>query len=283
MVAKLRPFSGAVRNARGCSHRHVAHSAEPFRREFTPYVGDESGGGAVADVKAAEVEAAEATLLTLSGTAGASQFYSHSRTNDANSLGPHQYHHTPVNKPVRGSGDGSTVIVKGDNVFGTTVSKSFPSSRGGSDTISLSISSYRVVKSRKEGQHAQFLVVYRDGSFRETIGVWKRFSDFERLANKVSFGHESCNVQNCSAALHPLHIEADYDVEPLPNAITSWKLLKKRQRWFRCLDAGYLSLKVFLLERFLHDILFESSSPGLLREFVGVNIHSSKTSLLNAY
>jgi len=257
--------------------------ADTYGSHFAPYVGDESGGGGVADVKTAEVDAAEATLLTLTGTAGASQFYSHSRTNDANSLGPQQYHHTPVNKPVRGSGDGSTVIVKGDNVFGTTVSKSFPSPRGGSDTISVSISNYRVIKSRKEGQHAQFLVVYRDGSFRETIGVWKRFSDFERLANKVSFGHESCNVQNCSAALHPLHIEADYDVEPLPNAITSWKLLKKRKRWFRCLDAGYLSLKVFLLERFLHDILFESSSPGLLREFVGVNIRSSKTSLLNAY
>ena len=262
--------------------------AETYGSHFTPYIGDEGGGGGVADVKAAEVEAAEATLMfRMSGTAGASQFYSHARTNDASSLGPHQYHHTPVNKPVRGSGDGSTVVVKGDNVFGTTVSKSFPNPRGGSDTISVSIASYRVVKSRKEGQHAQFLVVYRDGSFRETIGVWKRFSDFERLANKVSFGHESCNVQNCSVALaplHPLHIEADHDVEPLPNAITSWKLLKKRQRWFRCLDAGYLSLKVFLLERFLHDILFESTSPRLLREFVGVSIHSgSKTSLLNAY
>ena len=29
------------------------------------------------------------------------------------------------------------------------------------------------------------------------------------------------------------------------------------------------SLKVFLLERFLHDICFESSSPKLLRDFVG--------------
>ena len=57
------------------------------------------------------------------------------------------------------------------------------------------------------------------------------------------------------------------------------KLLKKRQRWFRCLDAGYLSLKVFLLERFLHDILFESSNPQILRDFVGV--HTSEASKLN--
>ena len=57
------------------------------------------------------------------------------------------------------------------------------------------------------------------------------------------------------------------------------KLLKKRQRWYRCLDAGYLSLKVFLLERFLHDILFESSNPQILRDFVGTN--SSEASKLN--
>ena len=57
------------------------------------------------------------------------------------------------------------------------------------------------------------------------------------------------------------------------------RLLKKRQRWYRCLDAGYLSLKVFLLERFLHDILFESSNPQILRDFVGVN--SSEASKLN--
>jgi hypothetical protein len=54
----------------------------------------------------------------------------------------------------------------------------------------------------------------------------------------------------------------------LPNAVTSWKLLLKRKRWYRCLDAGYLSLKAFLLERFLHDVLFESSTPDILHDFV---------------
>ena len=50
----------------------------------------------------------------------------------------------------------------------------------------------------------------------------------------------------------------------LPNALCSWKLLNQRKRWCRCLDADYLVLKVFLLERFLHDILFESLDPNLL-------------------
>lgn len=122
-------------------------------------------------------------------------------------------------------------------------------------------------KSKKHGKHAQFLVIYREGSIRDTIGVWKRYSDFKDLSKQVEGAHESCS--SVMANMSPLHITEEHDVEHLPNAITSWRLLKKRQRWYRCLDAGYLSLKVFLLERFLHDILFESSSPKLLRDFVG--------------
>lgn len=39
---------------------------------------------------------------------------------------------------------------------------------------------------------------------------------------------------------------------------------------FRCLDVDYLILKTFLLERFLHDFIFESMSPNTVREFLGV-------------
>lgn len=107
-------------------------------------------------------------------------------------------------------------------------------------------------------------MIYSEGSVRDTIGIWKRYSDFRRLSEKVT--HEGCS--NVIANMSPLAVTEEHDVEHLPNAITSWRLLKKRQRWYRCLDAGYLSLKVFLLERFLHDILFESSTPDLLRDFV---------------
>jgi hypothetical protein len=222
-----------------------------------------------------------------------------------------------VNRTVhRADGTDLIVLVKGDNVFGTTVSKSFVRgppglSTGGVDTVNISIASYRVVEFRGgggnhhpnhgraaskpsgtsgggggggsvgsssagggnnnscagTGKYAQFLVIYREGSIRDTIGVWKRYSDFEELARKVTQSHEGCKF--AIANLSPLSVTEEPDVEHLPNAITSWRLLKKRQRWYRCLDAGYLSLKVFLLERFLHDILFESSSPKLLRDFVG--------------
>lgn len=172
------------------------------------------------------------------------------------------------------AGEGKlTVLVRGDNVFGTTVSKSFArvSEQGepiaGVDTINISVASYRVVESKKHGKYAQFLVIYREGSIRDTVGIWKRYSDFEELAHKVTQAHEGCAFANIS----PLAVAEESETEHLPNAITSWRLLKKRKRWYRCLDAGYLSLKVFLLERFLHDILFESSSPHLLRDFVGVD------------
>lgn len=158
---------------------------------------------------------------------------------------------------------------------GTTVSKSFARSNAngdtiaGVDTINISIASYRVVESKKHGKYAQFLVIYREGSIQDTVGLWKRYSDFEELAHKVTHAHESCTA--ALANISPLSVAEEPETEHLPNAITSWRLLKKRQRWYRCLDAGYLSLKVFLLERFLHDILFESSSPHLLRDFVGVS------------
>jgi len=194
------------------------------------------------------------------------------------SLGPHHHHHTLVNKRVRCEEDGDlVVVVRGDNVFGTTVSKSFAlkGDMPGADTVSISVASYRVVESKKHGKYAQFLVIYCEGGFRDTVGVWKRYSDFDKLSQKVTNGAESCS--SVLAGIHPLHTTSDDpEHELLPNAITSWKLLKKRQRWYRCLDAGYLSLKVFLLERFLHDILFESSSPQLVRDFVGVNIRDNK-------
>lgn len=108
-------------------------------------------------------------------------------------------------------------------------------------------------------------MIYREGSIRDTVGVWKRYSDFVELSRLVTASHEGCS--SVLANMSPLSITEEQEVEHLPNAITSWRLLKKRQRWYRCLDEGYLSLKVFLLERFLHDILFECTSPKLLRDF----------------
>jgi hypothetical protein len=196
---------------------------------------------------------------------------SHSQPPPAPPLGA--AHWESSGKKVQGD---LTVLVRGDNVFGTTVSKSFARSTSANglpvsvDTVNISIASYRVVEKRGQGKFAQYLVIYREGSVRDTVGVWKRYRDFEELAAKVN---NSSRKEGCTAVManiSPLHVTEENE-EDLPNAKTSWRLLKKRQRWCRCLDAGYLSLKVFLLERFLHDILFESSTPKLLRDFVGAD------------
>jgi len=187
-------------------------------------------------------------------------------------LGPYDHHHTVVNKTVKDhqTGDELTVLVKGDNVFGTTVSKSFLTNGnmpGPVESVSISVGSYRVVESKKHGKYAQFLVIFCAGTFRDTIGVWKRYSDFNKLSHQVTHGTESCT--SVLAGMGPLSVTED-PPEIMPNAMTSWSLVKKRKRWYRCLDAGYLSIKVFLLERFLHDILYESTSLDILRDFVGV-------------
>jgi hypothetical protein len=112
-----------------------------------------------ASVKAAQADVAEATLNQRLSTNGAVQMYfDPNRPKDYNlkTLGPHHHHHTLVNKKVKNANGENdlTVLVRGDNVFGTTVSKSFPrvNDKGepvdGIDTVSISIASYRVVEVR---------------------------------------------------------------------------------------------------------------------------------------
>mmetsp|Transcript_29973 Transcript_29973/g.69894 ORF Transcript_29973/g.69894 Transcript_29973/m.69894 type:complete len:630 (+) Transcript_29973:476-2365(+) len=195
------------------------------------------------------------------------------KMNDENSIATKSPTSLKKNSVPGTKSDGDlTVVLRGPNGYGTMVSKSFArSSENGAtimgvDTVNISIASYRVVESKKYGKFAQFLVIYREGGIRDTVGVWKRYRDFEELSHKVTQAHEGCAA--VIANMSPLAMTEEPEIEHLPNAIMSWRLLKKRKRWYRCLDANYLSLKVFLLERFLHDILFESSSPNLLREFV---------------
>jgi hypothetical protein len=158
----------------------------------------------------------------------------------------------PVSSPQTLDED-TVVLCKGRNAFGTTVSKSFAQTDADGImsvlTVNICIASYRVVECKHHGRYAQFHVIYREGNMRDTIGLWKRYRDFEMLANKLSVECEGCSTAH--------HGDGPNDeVEHLPNAVMSWRLMKKRKRWYRCLDAGYLSLKVFLLERFLHDVLF---------------------------
>ena len=80
---------------------------------------------------------------------------SSNRGRNIDSLGPLDPHLTVVNKKVKDveTNDELTIVVRGDNVFGTTVSKSFPKGAGAPQgeviTVSISIASYRVVEVRQ--------------------------------------------------------------------------------------------------------------------------------------
>lgn len=109
------------------------------------------------------------------GAAGAAQHYHLAKTGDS-SLGPHHPHHTMVNRTIHEKDGDLLIVCKGDNVFGTTVSKSFETVVGSgskrrteSVSVSVSVASYRVVECQKEKgkQYAQFLVIYCEGSFRD--------------------------------------------------------------------------------------------------------------------
>ena len=96
-------------------------------------------------VQIGEVEFSNGSGGSLSGG------YGGTRLNNGRVLGPYDHHHTVVNKTVKDheTGDKLTVLVKGDNVFGTTVSKSFltnGSMPGPVESVSVSVGSYRVVE-----------------------------------------------------------------------------------------------------------------------------------------
>ncbi|CBJ33192.1 conserved unknown protein [Ectocarpus siliculosus] len=141
----------------------------------------------------------------------------------------------------------SKVHYRATSPFGSAVSKSFQCDNCGQITsIMVHIPKFQIIQTGSD-VHAEYLIVVGLGTV--TLGVWRRFSEFQRLASKLSRSRRR---------------------DQFHNALCSWRCLRERQRWFRCLDVDYLILKTFLLERFLHDFVFESMSPNTVREFLGV-------------
>jgi len=139
------------------------------------------------------------------------------------------------------------VMYRGRNPFSNAVSKSFE--RREISSMTLQVPNFRIVRDKFGKEYAEYLVVV---SFTKqnpfTFGVWKRHSDFDKLANQVSY------LSNLSDAYN--------------NSLLSWQCVLSRKRWYKCLDKEYLALKCFLLERFVADLLFESPSPSLMHDFL---------------
>eukprot|EP01041_Mallomonas_annulata_P011604 gene11604-24297_t len=139
------------------------------------------------------------------------------------------------------------VLFRGEGPFSNAVSKCFANFSFSS--MRLQVPRFRITRLENAEIHAEYLVVVSLDNL--TFGIWKRHSDFKQLATQ----------------LHNIYESTDHEFK---NAILSWKCLLHKQRWFRCLDKDYLSLKCFLLERFMHDLLFESQSPKMINEFLGL-------------
>ena len=144
---------------------------------------------------------------------------------------------------------GAQLLLRESSPFGTSVTKSWRCDCCGELTsIMIRIPKYQIV--RKGGKsHAEYLVVARLGAV--TFGLWRRFAHFTALHDKIN---------------------KTLDKDDYQNTLWSWRCLRRRQRWFRCLDRDYLALKCFLLERFLHDAVFESASSTLFADFLEITL-----------
>lgn len=134
------------------------------------------------------------------------------------------------------------ILYQGDAPFSHSVSKSFMGNE--ISNLTIQIPAFRVIKA-EHSVHAEFLIVI--GINGIPFGVWRRHSNFQQLAAKLQENTIQYN-----------------------NAILSWSCLVHRKRWYKSLDNEYLAIKCFLLERFLHDILFESHNPLLLINFLNL-------------
>lgn len=158
----------------------------------------------------------------------------------------------------------SQVLYRTNSPFGTSVTKSFLCGVcAESTTVTVQIPKLQIVATPSD-VHAEYLVVAGIGSV--TLGVWRRSSHFSQLAEAIRTGGLPADAP--AAAREEAVATAAHLYQ---NSLASWTLLRRRQRWFRCLDKEYLVLKCFLLERFLHDLVFESRDVRHLIVFLGID------------
>lgn len=117
----------------------------------------------------------------------------------------------------------------------------------------MHIPKFQIVRTHGVFSHAEFLVVMGIGQI--TFGVWRRYTDFKTLAEQI--------VRDAKDG-------GNLDGSDLTNTVYAWRTLTRRKRWWRCLDTEYLSVKCFLLERFLHDLVLELGSLQRIQAFLGI-------------
>ena len=209
----------------------------------------------------------------------------------ANASLTHSYRHNGAeSKPSVDLETGITVLYTASHPNSYSVSKSFVYDELAA--MSLSIPKFRVVQDEDE-LYAEFLVeisVCAQGAASAVLfGSWRRYSQFralaksihdiQRVSQTIEFETKKSKEKKALKRSKKSYRTGKYEADDSPeeegrvyeNSLISWKCVVDRQQWYRCLDREYLHLKCFLLERFMHDVLFESSSSLLLRRFLGLD------------
>lgn len=129
--------------------------------------------------------------------------------------------------------------------------------------VTLQIPKYRTHLCDEDRRvYAEYMLLVKVDA--RTFGIWKRFSDFKVLAS---------NVQTQS--------KSSGNLRRFRKTIFSWEYLVSKQRWFRCVDKDYIRQKCILLERFMHELLFESATSDLILSFLDLLTEASRTSNCN--
>jgi len=190
------------------------------------------------------------------------------------------------------SGEVATLF-KDRGPFSKTVSKSFLNHKCASMTIQ--IPTYKISRFKNGEVYARFLVVVALSGV--SFGVWKRHNDFKELANSLqkkadesACDDSAINIEQVTDGISMTgqgcgqiggaidggvtrmvrHSGSHHESTQYKNSLLSWECILQKKRWYRCLEHGYLTLKCFLLERFMHDVLFESQTPELICDFLGM-------------
>lgn len=162
--------------------------------------------------------------------------------------------HTGTSRSKYDDCDASEQIwFKGHGSFSNAVSRAFLGDRV--TTVTIQLPRFKIARFENVKERASFLVVVSINGVH--YGRWKQHSDFQALANRIQ-------------KLDCHHNIAPDSNSSFHNSLLSWQCLLHRKPWYRCLDKEYLALKCFLLERFCHDVLFESQTPELLSDFIGI-------------
>jgi hypothetical protein len=105
----------------------------------------------------------------------------------------------------------------------------------------ISIPKFRIVQSRAGAdRHAQYLVTFQMG--KDLFADWRRYSEFGELAKQLP-------------------------AEAFPRSQAAWRAVDTR--WFNRLEPSYLHQKCVSLENFMREIMYESSEPARLVDFLG--------------